>query len=1059
MNTVLRDAPKLGSSQRRARLDALERLANIDPLDLCSEAKVEKCRAIRELRSCGRVVQHVLTSCGHASLCTECSQRCDVCPICRVPVPKHDGSRQLRLYNECLEAGLISRKADENFMESKGDGQCWTEDVQHLYSLFDVALENNLISLVCHYVTDVCMDESAVSSDAIVAMLLDGGVVKDWSKRTLLNVISSLPELYNLGVQSDVFSKYTTQLDAIVNVLEVLEGSLLDLPSPQLLELQHLLETASKVKQHLEVMAWCARHSFLEGVQCRYMGISHWRSVFHERKDAASERAWPDYSNNTSLSVSQSQATLFIEDALANLSIGQDYDGELGKEAYELSWLRQGGNLSQLPFKDGLDRPAYPPENLRAAVDLLFLEGSSGLILAKRAIFLYYLFDRHWNVPNTDWRNIVDDYAGTFGITRNLVLESLVFYLLDDNTEEALEEACRLLPEIVSPTIHPKVARVLLERQNPDAALMVLRCSGHDGQFGITDSGFQRAGVVALPEAVTAVRVRLECGLLTEAYLYQKTHCQRVRAEQTKHRQMTAGVRGAEDMIGCRDWLTEMEILVGEICWLCIRRKLVDRMIELPWHSNEEKFLQKCLLERTGQDPSSSAGNLLVVFFIQRCRYPEAYQIHKRLCDLEQQSISQSIDKKMVERIEIACEWRTRLIEKCIELLPEIQRRDLRSGNISECPVSPLTGEQYQPFDMEIEQTIFSAVSNPSASILPPSVGQQPFDGRKSELIQNSSINSDDIPSATTLGLGDNCQPCILHVKPFRHIAGSSSFNPRLDSSRLLNGQAKQKDQEKPGVSPIRSRILNDDFESGKSLHENESSEQHYFLSNYTPSQEEGNVEKDVAYRIQSKGLFSDSSTETRGLEVLIRTQNGSGSSKQNGHSISGAVSLVKDREQVSLENGVHIRDLPTTSSFDAPRSRIVMSQERLSVSTRTDLDVSGLPISGPGSSGKRLPSDRSWLASPSDDDFWRGKGGGTVPSFSSNAKNQDVSPYSQADSYQSTNSGVESQKANGSVRWRSDEGEEEDDPRPKRAGRLKGSSGTKGKGIGRSRFYPSRIP
>lgn len=1059
MNTVLGDAPKLGSSQRRLRLDALERLANIDPLDLCSEAKVEKCRAIKDLRSCGRVVLHVLTSCGHASLCTECSQRCDVCPICRVPIPKHDGAMQLRLYNECLEAGLISRQSDENLKERKGDGQCWTEDVQRLYSLFDVALENNLISLVCHYVTDVCMDESAVSSDAIVAMLLDGGVVKDWCKRTLLNVISSLPQIYNLGVQSDVFSKYTTQLDAIVNVLEVLEGSLLDLPSPQLLELQHLLETASKVKQHLEVMAWCARHSFLEGVQCRYMGISHWRNAFQDRKTAASERAWPDYSNNTSVLGPQVQATLFIDDALANLSIGQDYDGELGKEAHELSWLRQGGNLSQSPFKDGRDRPAYPPENLRAAVDLLFLEGSSGLILAKRAIFLYYLFDRHWNVPNTDWRNIVDDYAGTFGITRNLVLESLVFYLLDDNTEEALEEARRLLPEIVSPTTHPKVARVLLERQNPDTALMVLRCSGHDGQLGITDSGFQRAGVVALPEAVTAVRVRLECGLLTEAYLYQKTHCLRVRAEQSKHRQMTSGAHGEEDMSGCRDWLTEMEILVGEVCWLCIRRNLVDRMIELPWHSDEETFLRKCLLDRTVQDPSSSAGNLLVVFFIQRCRYPEAYQIHKRLCDLEQQSISQRMDKKMVERIGIASERRARLVEKCIELLPEIQRRQLRSGNISEYPVSPLTGEQYQPLDMEIEQAMLSTVTNTSASIVPPSVGQQPFDGRKSKLIQNSSIKSGDIPSASTLGPGDNRQPCILHVKPFRSTVGSSSLHPRVDSSPLLNGQAKQKDQEKPGVSPIRSRILNNDFESGRLLYENESAQQHSFLSNHTPSQEAGNLEKEVAYRIQSKEFFSDSSTEARGLEVLIRRQNGTGSSKQNGHSISGAVSPEKDGDQVSLENGFHIRDLPTTSSFDAPRSRLVMSQERLSVSTRTDLDISGLPISSPGSSGKRLPSDRSWLASPSDDDFWRGKGGGTVPSFSFSAKNQDVSPYSHTDSYQSPNSGVESPKPNGSVRWRSDEGEEEDDPRPKSSGRLKGSSGTKGKGIGRSRFYAGRIP
>jgi E3 ubiquitin-protein ligase HOS1 len=33
-------------------------------------------------------------------------------------------------------------------------------------------------------VTDVCMDESAVSSDPVIAFLLDEVVVKDWCKRT-----------------------------------------------------------------------------------------------------------------------------------------------------------------------------------------------------------------------------------------------------------------------------------------------------------------------------------------------------------------------------------------------------------------------------------------------------------------------------------------------------------------------------------------------------------------------------------------------------------------------------------------------------------------------------------------------------------------------------------------------------------------------------------------------------------------------------------------------------------------------------------------------------------
>ena len=41
-------------------------------------------------------------------------------------------------------------------------------------------------------VTDVCMDESAVSSDPVIAFLLDEVVVKDWCKRTFASMIMEL---------------------------------------------------------------------------------------------------------------------------------------------------------------------------------------------------------------------------------------------------------------------------------------------------------------------------------------------------------------------------------------------------------------------------------------------------------------------------------------------------------------------------------------------------------------------------------------------------------------------------------------------------------------------------------------------------------------------------------------------------------------------------------------------------------------------------------------------------------------------------------------------------
>lgn len=166
------------------------------------------------------------------------------------------------------------------------------------------------------------------------------------------------------------------------------------------------------------------------------------------------------------------------------------------------------------------------------------------------------------------------------------------------------QEACQLLPEISSPTIHPKVAQVLLERGNPDAALMVLRWSGQDS-----------TQLISLREAVTSVRVRVECGLLTEAFTYQRLICAKIKEKKLRDEQFQSASAEVEDQ--CRSWGLWVETLVTEICCLCIRRNLVDRMIELPWSADEEKHLHKCLLDFAAEDPSTTIGSLLVVFYLQ----------------------------------------------------------------------------------------------------------------------------------------------------------------------------------------------------------------------------------------------------------------------------------------------------------------------------------------------------------------------------------------------------------------------------------------------------------
>ncbi|KAJ6394249.1 hypothetical protein OIU77_023468 [Salix suchowensis] len=663
-------SPRQPNYSGRAVQEALEHLASIDLIELCSEAKVERCRATRDLRSCGRYVQHVLNSCGHASLCSECSQRCDLCPICRTPIPKTGIRLHPRLYYECIEAGLISKRCDERFKEKEDVDNELTADVQRLYSLFDVALGNNLVSLICHYVTDICMDESAVSSDPVIAFLLDEVVVKDWCKRTFKKITAELEVIYNLEAEEmktrlSLLLKFSVHLAGISNVLEVLESSFKDSLSARLHDLQLLQENILKAKQHMEVIAWCVRHHFLENVRSRYTNLLSWHSVVHERKSAAVKRAWPDIPNQPAES-SMLAASLFIEDALANLEIEQNHMQEMGEES-ELAPLHKDGGLFCRSKLKGL-AACYPFENLRAAVDVLFLHGSSDLVLAKQAIFLYYLFDRHWTMPDESWRHIIDDFSATFGITRHSLLESLTFYLLDDNKDDALQEACNLLPEISGPSTHPKIAQVLLDRGSPETALMVLRWSGHDG-----------SQMVSISDAVTAVRVRVECGLLTEAFMHQRMLCTKVRENKFK---AGSPQNASNDLKGeCRTWENWVEILVTEICCLCIKNNLVDRMIGLPWNSNEEKYLHKCLLDYAFHDPSTTIGSLLFVFYLQRYRYVEACHVHSKLQSEEQEFISHnSLSGEALSRMRSAIHRRAELVVQFIQLLPKVQQEQVKAG-------------------------------------------------------------------------------------------------------------------------------------------------------------------------------------------------------------------------------------------------------------------------------------------------------------------------------------------------------------------------------------------
>nr|XP_016464699.1 PREDICTED: E3 ubiquitin-protein ligase HOS1-like [Nicotiana tabacum] len=201
---------------------------------------------------------------------------------------------------------------------------------------------------------------------------------------------------------------------------------------------------------------------------------------------------------------------------------------------------------------------------------------------------------------------------------------------------------------------------------------MVLRWSGQDG-----------TQLVSLRAAVTGVRVRVECGLLTEAFTYQRLVCARIKEKKLRGEEFQSASVEVEDQ--CWSWGLWMETLVTEICCLCIRRNLVDHMIELPWNADEEKHLHKYLLDFTAEDPSTAIGSLLVVFYLQRQRYVEAYQIDQKLQDMEENYISQnSATEEVLDRIKSTNHWRTCLVDKGVELLPNILQQQVRTGKLPE---------------------------------------------------------------------------------------------------------------------------------------------------------------------------------------------------------------------------------------------------------------------------------------------------------------------------------------------------------------------------------------
>jgi E3 ubiquitin-protein ligase HOS1 len=171
-----------------------------------------------------------------------------------------------------------------------------------------------------------------------------------------------------------------------------------------------------------------------------------------------------------------------------------------------------------------------------------------------------------------------------------------------------VQEACSLLPKISSKETHPKIAQVLLERGRPDVALVVLKCTGRDS-FPAT-ANIEKDELLCLSEAVTALRVRIEYGHVTEAFMFHRSYCSRVKE------QRPADTSHVED-VKRNSWMYHVEVMMTEFCEICIDRKIADKIIDLPWDSEEEKHLHKSLFDSAHESPTGPCGSLLVVFYLQ----------------------------------------------------------------------------------------------------------------------------------------------------------------------------------------------------------------------------------------------------------------------------------------------------------------------------------------------------------------------------------------------------------------------------------------------------------
>lgn len=134
------------------------------------------------------------------------------------------------------------------------------------------------------------------------------------------------------------------------------------------------------------MMIWYTRHEYLEDLS-RHDSFSSWCSDVRERISMAVKRAWPAPIGTST----PDGEILFILDALSNLDKQQEDTPDRDYELETASLQKDKGLLLSRAKLEGLVG-SYPFQSLRSAIDILFLYGSSDLVLAKQAIVSFFIY-------------------------------------------------------------------------------------------------------------------------------------------------------------------------------------------------------------------------------------------------------------------------------------------------------------------------------------------------------------------------------------------------------------------------------------------------------------------------------------------------------------------------------------------------------------------------------------------------------------------------------------------------------------------------------------------